>query len=126
MAIQTTDHGPAQDERRGKAVGVTAVLATAGAVGACALCCTLPVAFPAVALGLLGGGVAVLGLANRIMILAGLVAVVSAWAWLWMQSRRTGKRPARLTLRLMAVATLLLVLALAWPLVERPLLALLL
>lgn len=110
--------------REGKAAGITAVLATTGAVGACMLCCTLPVAFPAAALALLGGGVAFLGLVHKAMTLIGLVAVLAAWGWVWRQSRRSARRPARLTLRLMGVATALLALALAWPLVERPLLAL--
>jgi hypothetical protein len=109
----------------GKAVGVTTVLATAGVVGACALCCTLPVAFPAVALALFGGGVALLGPVHKAMTVAGLLAVVAAWTWVWWQSRRTGKRPAGVTLRLLAAATVLLAVALAWPLVEVPLLALL-
>lgn len=116
-----SDERPAPD---GKAASVTAVLATTGAVGACVLCCTLPVAFPAAALALLGGGVAFLGLAHKAMTLIGLVAVLAAWGWVWRQSRRSGRRPAPLTLRLMGLATALLALALAWPLVERALLAL--
>ena len=120
MAVQSSD----AERPEGKAAGVTAVLATTGAVGACVLCCTLPVAFPAVALAMLGGGVAFLGLAHMAMMVIGLVAVVGAWGWVWWQSRRTGRRPARLTVRLMIVATALLALALIWPLIERPLLAL--
>lgn len=120
MAVQSEDAPAVQ----GKAAGVTAVLATTGAVGACVLCCTLPVAFPAAALALMGGGVAFLGIAHKAMTLAGLVAVLVAWGWVWWQSRRTGRRPARATLRLMGLATALLILALAWPLVEGPLLAL--
>lgn len=122
MAVQSAndENAPAKD----KAVGVAAVVATTGAIGACILCCTLPVAFPAAALALLGGGVALLGVAHKAMTLLGLAAVLAAWGWVWFQSRRSGKRPARLTLRHMALATALLALALAWPLVERPLLAL--
>lgn len=120
MAVQSEDASAVQ----GKATGVAAVLATTGAVGACVLCCTLPVAFPAATLALLGGGVAFLGVAHKAMTLAGLVTVLAAWGWVWWQSRRTGRRPARATLRLMGLATALLILALAWPLVEGPLLAL--
>lgn len=120
MAVPSAD----AERPEGKAAGVTAVLATTGAVGACVLCCTLPVAFPAVALALLGGGVAFLGLAHMAMLVVGLVAVLAAWAWVWWQSRRTGRRPARVTIRLMIVATGLLGLAVIWPLIERPLLAL--
>jgi hypothetical protein len=122
MAVQSD---PVTPPPEGKAAGVAAVLATTGAIGACVLCCTLPVAFPAAALALLGGGVAFLGLAHKAMTLVGLVAVLAAWGWVWLQSRRTGRRPARRTLQLMGLATALLALALAWPLVEVPLLTLL-
>ena len=125
MTVPTTNAPAAPD--KGKAVGLTTVLATAGVVGACALCCTLPVAFPAVALALLGGGVAFLGPVHKAMTVGGLLAVIAAWAWawVWFQSRRTGRRPARVTVRLLILATALLAVALAWPLVEVPLLALL-
>ncbi len=123
MTVPSTNDPAAPD--KGKAVGLTTVLATAGVVGACALCCTLPVAFPAITLALLGGGVAFLGPVHKAMTVGGLLAVFAAWAWVWLQSRRTGRRPARVTVRLLLLATALLAIALAWPLVEVPLLALL-
>lgn len=81
MAAPSTNAPAAADS--GKTVGLTTALATAGVVGACALCCTLPIAFPAVALALLGGGVAFLGPVRKVITVAGIVAVIAAWAWVW-------------------------------------------
>jgi hypothetical protein len=45
-------------------------------------------------------------------------AVAAAWGWVWWESARSRARPATSTLYLMAVATVLLAVALLWPLIE--------
>jgi hypothetical protein len=47
-----------------------------------------------------------------------VAAVAGAWVWVWWQSARSRRRPAPSTLYLMALATVLLVVALLWPLIE--------
>lgn len=53
--------------------------------------------------------------------LLAIVSVVGAWAWIAWQSRRTGRRPATSTLVMMTASTLLLNIAVLWPLIETPL-----
>jgi len=47
-----------------------------------------------------------------------VVAVAAAWGWVWWESARARARPARSTLYLMPLATVLLAAALLWPLIE--------
>jgi hypothetical protein len=107
-----------------KIAGTAAALAATGAL-ACGACCVLPFALPAAMLGVSGGVLAWFGSMKPLMTLVALVAVVVAWAWVALQTIRTHRRPARAMLLTMAAATVLLAAALAWPLFERPLLALL-
>ena len=93
-------------------------LATSGGAMACAACCVLPVAFPAIALA---GGSAVLvwiDAATKVMFIAALLSVIGAWGWVIYRARSTGKRTARTTLLMMQIATAVLALGLAFPVYE--------
>jgi hypothetical protein len=95
-----------------------AALATSGGALACAACCVLPVAFPAIALA--GGGAVLVWIdaATKVMFLAAVLAVVGAWAWIAYRARATGRRTARATLVMMNIATAVLIAGLAFPLYE--------
>ena len=55
-----------------------------------------------------------------------LAAVVGGWLWIWRESFRSKARPARSILYTMSLATLALMLALAWPFLEPTLIEVLL
>lgn len=93
-------------------------LATSGGAMACAACCVLPVAFPAIAVA---GGGALLGwidAATKLMFVAALLSVIGAWGWVIYRARSTGKRTAKATLLMMQAATAVLALGLAFPAYE--------
>jgi hypothetical protein len=100
-----------------KAARTAAVVSAAGAV-ACGVCCVLPLALPAVVLAGAGGILAWFAGAFPWMTGVAVVAVAAAWGWVWWESARSRARPATSTLYLMALATVLLAVALLWPLIE--------
>ena len=102
----------------GGKVTKAAVITTGGAVLACAACCALPLALPIIGLAGAGAMLTAFGTAYRLLTYAGIGLVLIAWVWIAWQSRRTGKRPARATLRWLTVATILAGLAAAWPAIE--------
>lgn len=106
----------------GRASRVGAIT-TAGFAVACGVCCLLPFALPAVALTTFGGVIATVARGYRWAVVVAVAAVVTGWAWVLWQSVRRQRAPARSTLRAMALATLLLLMALAWPPVERSIIA---
>ncbi len=93
-------------------------LATSGGAMACAACCVLPVAFPAIALA--GGGAVLVWIdaATKVMFVAALLSVIGAWGWVVYRARSTGKRTANATLVMMRIATAALGLGLAFPAYE--------
>jgi hypothetical protein len=93
-------------------------LACAGAAVACGAACIAPLALPAVVLAGAGTMLAWLTEAHSWMTILAIVAVAVAWLWIWFQAVRSNMRPAASTLNIMSVATLLLALAVAWPLIE--------
>lgn len=103
-----------------KAAGVMAVTPSTGAV-ACGVCCVLPFALPATLLASTGTLLAWLVSAHVWVTLLAIVSVVGAWAWIAWQSRRSGRRPAMSTLVMMSASTVLLTIAVLWPLIEKPL-----
>ncbi|WP_247512162.1 hypothetical protein [Bradyrhizobium sp. 157] len=107
-----------------KAAGVMAVTLSTGAV-ACGVCCVLPFALPATVLASTGTLLARLVSAHLWLTLLAIVAVVGAWGWIAWQSRRTGRRPAMSTLVMMSASTVLLAIAVLWPLIETPLIGVL-
>lgn len=110
-----------QDNR---AAGTVAATASVAAL-ACGVCCVLPLAIPAAMLGTFGGIIAWFAHAYSWLTPIAIAAVVAGWLWVAFQSRRSGKRPARATLLIMAFATAMMALAYFWPLLERPITALL-
>jgi VIT1/CCC1 family predicted Fe2+/Mn2+ transporter len=71
-----------------------------------------------VALATFGGVLAAFGRVYWWALGVAVFAVAAAWGWVGWQSRRTGRRPARSTLRAMAGATALLCAAVSWPYIE--------
>lgn len=102
-----------------KAAGVTAVTLSAGAV-ACGVCCVLPFALPAALLASTGTLLAWFVKMHLWVTILAILSVVGAWGWISWQSRRTRRRPATSTLFTMGTATVLLAVAVLWPLLERP------
>ena len=100
-----------------RVVGATAAIVAAGAVS-CGVCCVLPFALPAAVLATGGGVLAWFARLQGWATLLAVVAVVGAWAWVGLQSRRARRDPARSTLITLGLATLLLAAALAWPRIE--------
>lgn len=101
----------------GRRAGAVAAAAATGAL-ACAACCVLPLAMPAVMLTSAGSLILFLAGASAWAAKLALIAVFGGWIWVWSQSARTKIRPAKSTLYAMSIATLVLALALGWPLYE--------
>jgi hypothetical protein len=85
---------------------------------ACASCCILPFTLPSVLLASFGGAISLLDHAHVWVTRVAIGAVACAWGWLFYQTVRTGKKPARSTKVTMAVATVLTLTAASWPLIE--------
>jgi uncharacterized membrane protein YdfJ with MMPL/SSD domain len=100
-----------------KAAPRTALVTSGGAM-ACAACCVLPVAFPAIALA--GGGAVLVWIdaATKLMFATALLSVIGAWGWVIYRAHSTGKRTAKTTRRMMQIATAILVLGVAFPAYE--------
>ncbi|GLK74933.1 hypothetical protein GCM10008171_01860 [Methylopila jiangsuensis] len=94
----------------GTKLAVSAAATSATAAVACGACCVLPLALPAVAVGMFGGALSWFAGARPWMVAIAALLVVAAWGWIAIESRRTSRRPARSSLAL----------AVAWPLVEGP------
>ena len=97
---------------------VTAAATSATAAVACGACGVLPLALPAVALGTFGGVLSWFAGARIWMVAIAAVAVLGAWIWVWLESRRTARRPARSTMAIMIAASIMLALAVLWPMIE--------
>lgn len=107
-----------------RAASAAAATVAVGAV-ACGVCCVLPFALPAVVLASSGGVLAVFAQAFWGALYLATIMVGGAWLWVFADTRRTGKRPARSTLTMMAVATAALGAAAVWPTIEPHLIAVL-
>lgn len=106
-----------------RAAGAVAVTVSTAAL-ACGLCCVLPFAVPAAALGAFGAVAAWAAGSYPWIALAAILAVAAGWALVLSRSRSTGRRPARSTLVVMGAATAIMLLALAWPILEPGIIAL--
>jgi hypothetical protein len=105
-----------------RAASAAAATVAVGAV-ACGVCCVLPFALPAVVLASSGGVLAVFAQAFWGALYLATVMVGGAWLWVLADTRRTGRRPHRSTLTMMAVATAALGAAALWPTIEPHLIA---
>ena len=122
MARSADGHSPIAEEEAarapsGKIVAATAAATATGAL-ACAACCVLPFAFPAVAIAGTGSIIAWLVGAQGWTMGIALIAVAGGWIWVGSQSLRHKARPAMSTLGAMGAASVLLALAAVWPMVE--------
>jgi len=111
---------PARKPPGSKAAGVAAVTLSTGAV-ACGVCCVLPFALPATVLAGTGSMLAWFVNMHVWVTILAMLAVLAAWGWIAWRTRRTSRRPAISTLFMMGAATVLLTVAMLWPLLEKPL-----
>lgn len=115
---------PAKEPPGSKAAGVTAVTLSTGAV-ACGVCCVLPFALPATILASTGSLLALLVKMHVWVTILAILSVVGAWGWIAWQTRRTRRKPAISTLFTMGASTMLLTIAVLWPLLEKPIIRML-
>lgn len=100
----------------GRVAGASAM--TALAAVACTSCCILPFTLPAVILASAGGTIALLDHAHVWVTGVAILSVIGAWLWILWQVRKTQRRPSRLTVVIMIVATLLTAVAASWPVIQ--------
>jgi hypothetical protein len=103
-----------------KAAGAAAITLSTGAI-ACGACCVLPFTLPATVLASTGSVISSLVHMHWWVTALSVISVISAWAWLAWQIRRTGRKPAISTVAMMTVSTLFMTIAVMWPLIEKPL-----
>ena len=109
---------PSKEPPGSKAAGVTAVTLSTGAV-ACGVCCVLPFALPATIVASTGSLLALLVKMHMWVTILAILSVVGAWGWIAWQTRRARRKPALSTLFMMGAATMLLTVAVLWPLLEK-------
>ena len=115
---------PSKEPPGAKAAGVTAMTLSTGAV-ACGVCCVLPFALPATILASTGSLLAFLVKMHVWVTILAILSVAGAWGWIAWQTRRTRRKPAKSTLFMMGAATMLLTVAVLWPLLEKPIIRML-
>lgn len=115
---------PSKEPPGSKAAGVTAMTLSTGAV-ACGVCCVLPFALPATVLASTASLLAWFVKLHVWVTILAIPSVVGAWGWIAWQTRRTRRKPATSTLFMMGAASVLLAVAVLWPLLEKPLIRLL-
>ena len=115
---------PAKETPGSKAAGVTALTLSTGAV-ACGVCCVLPFALPAAVLASTGSLLAMFVKMHVWVTILAILSVAGAWGWIAWQTRRTRRKPATSTLFMMGASTVLLAVAVLWPLLEKPLIRML-
>lgn len=104
------------------ALGWAAVAAAAGAVFAWAACCVLPMSLAVAGLGL--GGLSLIAQQRGLITLAALLVIGVGWILAWRRARRCKidnacAAPSRAGIGLLGVASILVLLALAWqPIIE--------
>jgi len=118
-ASASTVKTPLKEPPGSKAAGVTAVTLATGAV-ACGVCCVLPFALPATILATTGSLLAWFVKLHLWVTILAILSVAGAWGWIGWETRRTNSKPAYSTLVMMGAATVLLTVAVLWPLLEKP------
>lgn len=125
--LDAAGRNPAAGDKRETLFGWAAVATTVGAVFAWAACCVLPMTLALAGVGF--SATAIAGQRSWLTLGAGVI-LAGGWWLVWRKSRacRVDKGcnpPSRLNVVLLAVASVLFGLALAWPyLIEPPALAL--
>ena len=123
-ASASTEKPASREPAGSKVAGVTAVTLSMGAV-ACGVCCVLPFALPATLLASIGSLLAWFVKFHLWVTILAILSVAGAWGWIAWQTRRTRRKPAPSTLFTMGTATVLMTLAVLWPLLEKPLIRML-
>ena len=125
--LDAAGRDPAAGDKRETVVGWAAVATTVGAVFAWAACCVLPMTLALAGVGF--SATAIAGQRSWLTLGAGVI-LAGGWWLVWRKSRACRldggcNPPSRLNVVLLAVASVLFGLALAWPyLIEPPALAL--
>ena len=88
----------------------------------CGVCCVLPFALPAAVHASTG---TLLAWLVSVHMWVTVLAVLGAWGWIACQFGRRRRRPATATLVMMALSTMLMTVAVLWPLIEKPLIRML-
>lgn len=116
-AVLQINSAKTSSEMVDKAAPRAALLSSGGAL-ACAACCVLPIAFPAIALAFGGALLTWIGVATKVTFVIALASVVGSWTWVAYRAWASGKRTPRTTLLMMSAATAVLLAGLAFPLYE--------
>ncbi len=103
--------------QHGQAARVAATSSAAAAI-ACGVCCVVPFVFPAVAMTTVGAGIAAFAGMYWWAMRAAFGAVIVGWLWLAWAGFRDRRRPGRSTWRSMSGATLVVLLAYGWSVLE--------
>jgi hypothetical protein len=103
-----------------KAAGAAAMTLSTGAL-ACGACCVLPFTLPVTLLASTGSVLSSLVRMHWWMTALSVLAVMGAWGWIAWQGRRSGRKPATMTLVMMTASTVFMAVSLMWPLIEKPL-----
>jgi hypothetical protein len=106
------------DKQPGTKVAAVTAGTLATAAVACGACCVLPFALPAAVLAGTGGVLTWFASVHVWVTWLAIPVVVGAWGWIVWQIVRTRRRPAASTLYVMVAATLLMAVAVLWPLIE--------
>ena len=112
------------DSSSERAASAAALTASSGALLACSACCVLPVALPPVALALGATTLSWMEAAHGWLTLLAALMLLAAWGLVWRQSARTRQPAAKSTIYMLAAASILTGIALAWPWLESSLVAL--
>ena len=107
---------PAKSSRSSRAA--KAAVIAAGTAATCTACCVLPFALPAVILANVGSIITLADHAHGWVTWLAVLAVAAAWVWIGRQAILTRMKPTASTLAMMAVATVVMTLAVSWPLLK--------
>lgn len=99
-------------------VAKIALASTGATIAACAMCCVVPLAWPAAALALSAGAAAWFERAQEPLTWLSALLVAAAWWMTWRKKGRVRQRPARSTIAVLILSTLLLGVAMCWNTVE--------
>lgn len=96
----------------------TAVAVSGLTVSACVLCCAVPLAWPALTVGIASGLYAWFERSQRPLTALSLLVVLSAWMYLVVKRRKRGMKMGSGNLAMMTAATAMTVVAMFWGSIE--------
>lgn len=112
--VSETSGEPSPRNQVVKGAAATAALG----IAACAACCALPFALPAIGLASFGGATAWISGGQLWLAAAAVTLLVAAWIWVWRMSAKTARKPARATLWGLGAASVITLGAFTWPAIE--------